>query len=445
MEVVDALSGQQNARSVAELSLAASFQRTYSSLYKSIAACSLSNEDLARLGASQLPAPAKRNFWLLATDVSSHPRRYSDKLADRACVYEPTVIQGNAPITLGHQYSTVVGLPEKEEAEAAWVVPLSASRVTTAEDKELVGAKQLRQLLENPQLPFHDQLCVNVADSSYSKPACLYPQCQQTNLVQVVRVRRNRVFFRQPTPDPKQKAQRGHPCWYGERFALKEPETWGVPEATHTFSVSNRQGKTHRVEIQVWRNLLMRGQTKPASLPMHQHPFTLLRIQFYRADGSLVYKHALWLIIIGDRREEVAPQPAYLAYRQRFDLEHAYRFCKQRLLLTHYQTPEVAYEQTWWRLVLLAYLQLWVARKSASGLPRPWERYLPTMKSPTSLTPSSVQRDFSRITRQLGTPARPPKPRGYSSGRLAGAAVTKRERQIVVTKSKKKAKSLSYD
>ncbi|MBN2001754.1 MAG: hypothetical protein JXA21_00245, partial [Anaerolineae bacterium] len=55
------------------------------SLYKSIAACSLSNADLAGLGASQLPAPAKCNFWLLATDVSSHPRRYSDKLADRAC------------------------------------------------------------------------------------------------------------------------------------------------------------------------------------------------------------------------------------------------------------------------------------------------------------------------------------------------------------------------
>ncbi|MBN2001756.1 MAG: hypothetical protein JXA21_00255, partial [Anaerolineae bacterium] len=59
LEVVDALSGQQDVRSVAELSLAASFQRTYSSLYKSIAACSLSNADLAGLGASQLPAPAK--------------------------------------------------------------------------------------------------------------------------------------------------------------------------------------------------------------------------------------------------------------------------------------------------------------------------------------------------------------------------------------------------
>ncbi|MBN2390174.1 MAG: hypothetical protein JXR84_05610 [Anaerolineae bacterium] len=84
--VVDALSSQPNARSVAELSLAASFQRTYSRLYKSIAACSLSNGDLARLGAPQLPAPAKRNFWWLAADVSSHPRRYSEKLADRGCV-----------------------------------------------------------------------------------------------------------------------------------------------------------------------------------------------------------------------------------------------------------------------------------------------------------------------------------------------------------------------
>ena len=87
-------------------------------------------------------------------------------------MYQPTVITGNKPITIGHQYSTVALLPEKDpEAPVPWVVPLSCQRVEHEQKKALVGADQMDALLNDPALPFHDQLIVEVADSDYAQPA----------------------------------------------------------------------------------------------------------------------------------------------------------------------------------------------------------------------------------------------------------------------------------
>ncbi len=74
-----------------------------------------------------------------------------------------------------------------------------------------------------------------------------------------------------------------------------------------------------------------------------------------------------------------------------------------------FQTPDVEHEENWVQLTLLAYLQLWAARSLAVNLPRSWERYLPSSVN-GHVTPSVVQRDFSRIISQIGTPAKFPSP-----------------------------------
>lgn len=66
---------------------------------------------------------------------------------------------------------------------------------------------------------------------------------------------------------------------------------------------------------------------------------------------------------------------AYQSYRQRFDLEHTFRFKKQNLLLSAFETPDVEHEQHWVQLVMLAYLELWAAHALALALPRPWEGF----------------------------------------------------------------------
>ncbi|RLC81332.1 MAG: hypothetical protein DRJ03_03825 [Chloroflexi bacterium] len=80
------------------------------------------------------------------------------------------------------------------------------------------------------------------------------------------------------------------------------------------------------------------------------------------------------------------------------------------------------------------------ARDLVQLLSRPWERHLPEMKRKTP-GPSFVQRDFGRITRQIGTPAQPPKPRGKSPCRAKGEQQSPRKRCPVIKKGKTASKS----
>lgn len=440
MELVDALSSTSNARSVVEYCLAPCFRRSYSTLYKALAEWSWHQGDLARLLAPFLPPPTQRSFWLLGVDVTPQPRPFAQTLPDRSMVYQPNLLAGNIPVTIGHQYSSVALLPEEgAHLSRSWVVPLMTARVASSDDLEAVGAAQIDTLLQDRSLPFHKQLCVEVADSSYSKPAYLHAHRKHDNLVTIVRVASNRTFYRQPE-DATEAASAGHPTWYGARFSLNDPSTW-PPYDSHALTQHvSRRGKRYRVEIQLWHNCLMRGQRKPKELPMQRYPFTLVRIVLYDQDGKQAFRHPLWLIVIGQRRHELNAFEIYHAYRQRYDLEHFFRFGKQHLLLADFQTPETQREETWWQLAHIAYAQLWLARELVTALPRPWERNLATIRS-GQISPSLVQRDFGRIIRQIGTPAQPPKPRGISAGRRCGTRLPPRPRQKVVVKGRKQAQA----
>ena len=440
MELVDALCSTGSARSVVEYSLTPCFRRTYSTLYKALAEWTWDDRNLARLLAPSLPRPRQRSFWLLGVDVTPQPRPFAPTLPDRGMVYHPNPVQGNAPVTIGHQYSTVALLPETQpQRSPSWVVPLATQRVASTDDKEGVGAAQIDALLRDSALPFHDQLCVEVADSKYSKPAYLHAHRQHANLVTIVRVAANRTFYCQAQADA-QPAGAGHPTWYGARFSLGDPTTW-PPADTHALSRHvSRRGKRYRVEIQTWNNCLMRGQRTPEVLPMQRNPFRLARIMFYDQAGQAAFRRPLWLIVVGQRRHELNAFEIYHAYAQRYDLEHFFRFGKQHLSLTDFQTPDTQREEAWWQLVHIAYAQLWLARDLAQVLPRPWQRNLPAIQA-RQISPTLAQRDFGRIIRQIGTPAQPPKPRGISAGRRLGTRLPPRPRQKVVVKGQHQAQA----
>lgn len=432
MDLVDALSSNTTAKTVVELSLNPQFRRHYSAMNKAIAVKSLSDKQLAHLAAKTIDAPKARKFYLVGTDVTSSPRQYAETLEDRGFVYQPNSIKGNKPIAIGHQYSFVALLPERNKEKVGnWVVPLAMKRVESQENKELVGAKQITSLLDDKTLPFGEALCVEVADSAYSKPAYLSINRDKKNLVSIVRVRGTRSFSRQPNPDDTA-PEKGHPTWYGSPFCLKSPETWGEPdEVAETIFVSQRK-VSYRVEIQSWQNLLMRGKK---DMPMHEHPFTLVKIRWYHQNGEALFHKPLWLIVMGDRRGELSLLDIYAAYLQRYDLEHFFRFGKQKLLLDKFQTPDKNHEENWWQLAALAYLQLWAAKDLVSQLPRPWERYLPSVVNQL-ITPAATQRDMNRIIQQIGTPALAPKPRGISPGRPKGTKRVPRKRHPVLKKGK---------
>lgn len=431
MDLVDALSSNPNAKTAVELTLNPHFRRHYSALNKAVAVSSLTNQQLARLASQRIGAVRQRKYYLLGTDVTSNPRPHAHTLPDRGFVYQPNTIKGNKPIAIGHQYSFWAFLPERDQPKTGpWVVPLSMQRVASQQDKERGGAKQLGDLLTDKSLPFGANFCVEVADSAYSKAAYLHANRDHKNLVTIVRARGTRTFYRPPAPD-KVSAEKGHPTWYGTPFRLKEPETWESPDQVAETTFTSHKQVPYRVEIQAWHDLLMRGSK---GKPMHQYPFTLMRIRFYNHAGEALFQKPLWLIVMGDRRMELSLLDIYEAYLQRYDLETFFRFGKQKLLLDKFQTPDDQHEEHWWRLVALAYLQLWIARDLACHLPHPWERYLPTLENKQP-TPAMVVRDMGRIIRQIGSPAPAPKPRGKSPGRRKGAKLAPRTRQPVMKKA----------
>jgi hypothetical protein len=192
MDLLDALSSQSRAQSVVELSLESCFRREHTSVFKAIASYSPKwmKKSLAQLASLYLPHPRQRPFWALGVDTTPQPRPYARTLKDRGYVYQPALLQSNKPVTIGHCYAELALLPEREVQQgSAWVVPLSCQRVSSAEDKELVGAIQMNVLLDDPTLPFHNQLCVEVGDTSYSKPKYLFANRPKSNLVSLVRVR----------------------------------------------------------------------------------------------------------------------------------------------------------------------------------------------------------------------------------------------------------------
>jgi len=448
LDLLDALSGSPHARSVVELSQSPLFRRAYSSITDAIdqffqasqSECAEAkraawNKTLAQLIGRYLPAPQQRRFWLLGTDVVPVSRPFARTLKDRSFVYQPNPVGSNKPVTIGHHYSVLAFLPEKgQPADPPWVVPLNVQRVQSHATARVVGAEQLKTLLEDATQPFHAALCVQVADSAYSGASYLGRVGAQRNLVCVTRAADNRVFYRQ-FPTEAWETGAGHPRWYGESFDLKDDTTWKPPDATAETTFTTKRKRTYRVQLQGWHNLLMHGKR---DLPMHRYPFTLIRATVVDEQGRPVFKRTLWLIVLGEHRGELSLLEAWEAYRQRYDLEHFFRFGKQRLLMAAYQTPEVEHEENWLTLVQLATVQLWLARDLASIRLHPWERYLPQRASGLA-APSQVQRDWECIIRLIGTPAQPPKRRGNALGRAKGTRPERRPRQSVVKKSARTA------
>lgn len=448
MDLLDALSNNTTAKSAVELSLNPLFRRDYGSVYdgiqqffQSVGEEAIAEErraqeqQLMQLIGSYLPRPQQQKYWLLGVDVTPAPRRFAATLTDRGYVYHPNTIASNKPVTIGHQYSALVLFPEKLQASAPpWVVPLSLRRVTTQETKRSVGVQQVNLLLNDQTLPFHQQLCVQVTDSEYSVVPYLGEMTEHENLVTIARGRSNRVFYQTPPPRPASPG-RGHPTWYGERFDLKIPETWKEPDEAIQTTYTNHLGRLYKVQLECWHNLLMTGTRE---YPMHQHPFTLIRARVFNEAEKQIFQRPLWLLVMGQHRNQLSLAEGWEAYRRRYDVEHFFRFGKQRLLMTAYQTPEVQHEENWWQIVQLAYVQLWLARYLAEAMPRSWERYLPQFQTQTKnqeASPSMVQRDFGRIIQEIGTPAKAPKPRGKSPGRTKGDRQKPRKRPKVIKKS----------
>lgn len=439
MELVDSLASNTQAKSVVELSLNPVHRRNYCSITRSIGEfyAGLSHENKQRQNKqltqilSECCSPLqKRLYHLFALDCTPNPRVFAKTLSDRGIVHAPNPIYGNMPITIGHQYSMAVYLPEKpSDGTPPWVVPLSCERVGTDQKGTLVGMEQIGHCIA--QSVFQGRLCVSVGDCAYSDSSCISLANKNPEQVHVSRSKNNRVFY-DALPEKKRKS-RGRPKRYGKKFQLNAKRLRSADESTD-LKIISKKGKELTITIERWNNMRMRGKKGSDT---SKTPLRLLRIRIYDSSGELLFKRPMWLIVSGKKQNELSLTDVYHIYRQRFDIEHFFKFGKNRLMMNKIQTPETDHEEAWWQFTMMAYAQLYASRALADYMPAPWEKYLDEFKSSDrEKSPTQVQKSFSRIIRGIGTPAQPPKPRNKSIGRTKGTVQTKRQRHPVIIKGK---------
>jgi DDE superfamily endonuclease len=405
-DLADALLTDVTAGSLIELSQAACFRRGWPSLYEALEDGQIDRAALIRVFTELLPQRLIGTRLVLGLDTSSILRPEAHTSKDRTLVYRSNLPTDATPVGPGWSFSALVVLPDPV---SSWTYILDHRRVPSTETATTIGVAQLQAVL--PKLRTGSGRPVLLLDRRYSTaPWVVASASLPTD--QVIRARADQVLYR-PAPAPTGK--RGAPRKDGARFQGSELTTHGPPDADW----SGVDAKAQTVQVSCWSGLHLR-KARAVSI-------TVVRIIRSSARGTKRDPREAWFWWLGG----VLPPLAELAglYPRRFGQEHGYRFDKQDLLWAapRVRTPEQM--ERWTDLVAVVHNALVLARPRVEAERRPWEaRTRPA-------TPRQVRRAMGQIITQLGTPARPPQPRGKAPGRALGATITPAERHAVVRKS----------
>ena len=409
--IIDALLSETAARSLAELSLSAFCTRRWGSIYQGLQYAQIDRSHLQRLFAMHTPLPEQGKRLVLGMDASSIPRPCSKTAQDRTYVHQSNLPKGCKPVTPGWQFSTLTVLPEEA---SSWTYILDNVRVRSDQTQGEAAKEQLKEVL--PLLPLRPLL---LGDGYYSSLTFL-EWVADLACDLLARLPKNRVLYRAAPP---RTGRKGRPKLDGARFSCKEAATHGPPDAF--WQGTNKDGQ--EVQVSIWHHL----HYKKA----RQIQVSVIRIVRPHAKDTERDPRTSWFVFRGEQMP--APSQISDTYARRYSQEHGYRVDKQNLLweTPRLRTPEQF--QHWTDLVACVRNQLYLARPIAEVVRQPWE------SKSRNLTPQQTRRAMPRILAMLGTPARPPQPRGKSPGRRMGAAMKPVSRYKVVFKATENNKKVA--
>jgi hypothetical protein len=399
-ELTDAVLTAGPVASPAYLSLEPPYRRRWGSLYDALAA---GRSEVAALRDLVARHPLAEGGPLYAVDVSIWPRCDAETSPERGYYYHPSRHSAGQPIVAGWAYQWLAQLSFSRDS---WTAPLDVRRVSPQADVYAVAAEQIRALLRTRSV---DAPVPTFAFDAGYDPERLARELGTLPVAVLVRLRRDRCFYADPTTQPAV----GRPRRHGAKFVCKDPSTWPAP--TDEYTVEDPQ--YGQVRVRAWAGLHAKSQNHPAKGTRRPRPIvrgTVLLVEVTRLPTKTREPRQLWLWWRGPGTPDLSV--LWRAYVRRFDLEHTLRFCKQTL---NWVTPRVRHPEQadrWTAVVVAAYTQLRLARACVEDQRLPWERRL----RPDRLTPYRVRRAFSALLLRLGTPANPPKPCGRSPGRPEG-------------------------
>ncbi len=342
------------------------------------------------------------------------PRGDAETSPERGYSPHPYRHSPGQPIVAGWNSSWLVQVPSRC---SRWTAPRRLRRMRPGENANLVAAEQIRAGLRQapPATPPSAPAPIVSCDAGYDagddsvqlslavadEPVCL-----------VVRLRSGRCFYADPSTQPAT----GRPRRHGAKFVGADPTTWPVP--SDQWATDDPQDG--HVQLAACSGLhpipqfhAQRGtRTQPPARPLVRG--TLRRLEVAHLPRPTTTPEPLWFWWWGPTPPNVAA--VWQAYAARYAIEHTCRFFKQTLKWTtpKLRRPEVADRWTW--LLLLADVQLRLARDQVADVRLPWQRPLP----PERRTPARVRRGFAQLLMPVGSPANLPQPGGRSPGRPKG-------------------------
>jgi hypothetical protein len=398
-ELMDAVLVSASIKSFVSLSQSPVFRRQWSSVYAALHDSRLPQAKLMK-GVVERVEVAEQP--ILAGDRTLWPRPEAVTLKERTFDHDSR--QNSA---VGQSYSTLAWIPQEG---GSWAMPLRHERISSFETPSKRAAFQLQQVSQ--QL---GRRPLAVYDRGYGH-ARFVEQTAEIEADLLLRLASNRCVFGAPPPY----CGRGAPRKHGVKFKFKDPTTW--PEASQTSEMDDP--KYGRVKLTCWGNFHFKQSPTRG--------MEIIRVEVVEPVGRKRKFQVLWLAWLGQTRPEL--KVIWRIYLRRFALEHWYRFAKQRLHWTQPQLSSVQASERWSLLMILMSWQLWLARSECIDAPLPWQSPQDT------LSPGRVAQAFSSILVAIGTPAKPPKPRGKSPGRATGHSPSPRPHYPTVRKRAPKRK-----
>jgi hypothetical protein len=390
------------------LSLSGVFRRKWHSLYKALEQGEIDDNWLTSYLAQQVPHAGVCHFSL---DGTGWPRSRARTMDDRQYLYLPTQAVNGGSICVGYPYSL---LDWVAEPQSSWSLSVSVCRIPSNKSAHSVGVEQVIALSE-ARKEWKGVLDMVAADGKYGNANFLRPLQEQRCGI-VVRLRKDRVLYRQPE-EPKAR-KRGRPRVHGQRFAFKEPDTWGDPDEV----IELEDVRWGQVRLERWNDL--HGKLDA------DVPFDIIRASVHLERDKP--PPPIWLAWQAPALipEDILVDATVIwqAYCHRWPVEPSIRFRKQHLGWCKPQFQDKETGDRWSWLVALAVWLLYLVRPIVQDQPLPWQ------KPQSRLTPQRVQQGLPLIFAQFGSPARMPKVRGIPPGWPKGRHRTPRPRLPVVKK-----------
>jgi len=404
-ELVDALLLTPPVDTFPALSQSPAFRRGWPSVYAAIERGGQDTEWLRSYLSRQVPM---NQACIFALDPTVWPRPRTRTLEGLRYEQSPTqAIQGRSTVK-GYAYSMVAWIPERGKS---WALPVDTRRIDGEQTAVDMGVQQVKELCGNRP---DATLDVIVGDGSFGNHRFL-GGISGLPCAAIVRLRRDRVLYREAGAYQG----KGRPPVHGQRFAFKDPASWGPPDEELWF-VDSRYGVVHLCS---WNNLHARQDASTA--------FSVIRAETHLERSRP--PDPIWLAAVG------APQASvYQKWRwfdQRWPIEPAIQFRKGRLrwTLPQFQQPERC--DRWTLLLDIAYWQIWLARNLVTDCPLPWQ------KPQASLTPGRIALGLGALFAQFGTPTTSPQTRGKSPGWPSGRPRTRPRRYPVLKRGRKQAQA----